>query len=67
MFEIIVWVLLTIPPAVGRVEVGKEEKMKRNYARLCFCKNSRRLREASTEKTVSREMDNKATIISMPV
>jgi hypothetical protein len=64
MFEIIMWVLLTIPPAVRRV-VLKEEKVKKNYARFCRCKNSRRLREASIEKTVSREAVNKATTVSM--
>ncbi|MBK6791466.1 MAG: hypothetical protein IPG80_02755 [Anaerolineales bacterium] len=42
--------------------------MKKNYARLWFCKNSRRLREASMVKTVSRDINkNKAKIVSMLV
>lgn len=42
--------------------------MKKNYARFWLCKNSRRLREASMEKTVSREMNkNKAKYVSIKV
>ena len=69
MVEIFVGVLLTIPPAC-RCQAGGEgrrrRRLKRNYARFWLCKNSRRLREASMEKTVSKEMNkNEAKYVSM--
>ena len=46
----------------------EEKKLEKDYARLWVCKNSRRLREASIVKTVSREINkNKAKIVSMLV
>lgn len=66
--ELVVWVLLTIPPAGRGGWQGKEEKNERNYARFWLCKNSRRLREASMVKTVSRERNkNNAKYVSMHV
>lgn len=35
--------------------------MKKNYARFCRCRNSRRLRAASIEKTVSNESNKNRT------
>ncbi|HNB41205.1 MAG TPA: hypothetical protein PLG52_06875, partial [Anaerolineales bacterium] len=57
------------PVAVRRVDEGRRRrKMKKNYARLCLCKNSRRLREASIVKTVNKERNKKrAKYVSMPV
>jgi hypothetical protein len=45
----------------------KEEKNEKDYARIFFCKNSRRLRDASTLKTVSKEKNNSNAIVSMLV
>jgi hypothetical protein len=69
--EIYVEVLLTLPPAC-RCQAGgsscKEEKKLavRDYARFLFCKKSRRLRDASNVKTVSKATNkNKAKYVSM--
>lgn len=67
-FEINVFVWLMIQPAYKKRVEYEEEKNEKDYARILifFCKNSRRLRDASTLKTVSKERNKiEAKIVSM--